>query len=60
MLARKGVKDMSSGSDKICAITDDATIRSLSADALVTCARCGAKAHDPANVCDPVQSLSAD
>ncbi len=47
--------DMSSGSEKICAITDAATIRGLSADALVTCARCGAKAHDPVNVCDPVQ-----
>ncbi len=47
--------DMSSGNEKICAITDAATIRGLSADALVTCARCGAKAHDSANVCAPIQ-----
>lgn len=46
---------MSSGSEKICNITDTAKIRNLSAEALVTCGRCGAKAHDPANVCDPVQ-----
>ncbi|MBI2353787.1 MAG: hypothetical protein HYV06_01955 [Deltaproteobacteria bacterium] len=46
---------MSSESEKICNITDAAKISSLSADALVTCGRCGAKAHDPANVCDPVQ-----
>lgn len=46
---------MLSGSDKICNITDKALVNKLSKDALVTCGMCGAKAHDPANVCDPVQ-----
>ena len=46
---------MISGSDKICNITDKVQISKLSKDALVSCRLCGAKAHDPANVCDPVQ-----
>jgi hypothetical protein len=46
---------MASKSEKICDISDRAKIRSLSANALVSCSRCGAMASDPANVCDPVQ-----
>lgn len=46
---------MRSTSEKICNITDAAEARALSTEAIVTCGRCGAKAHDPANVCDPVQ-----
>ena len=41
--------------DKICTINDVGQVRSLSAHAMVTCGRCGAKANDPANVCDAVQ-----
>lgn len=41
--------------DKICNVEDASQVRSLSAHATVTCGRCGVKAHDPANVCDPVQ-----
>ena len=41
-------------SGKICAV-DDASRAALSNKATVTCARCGAKGHEPANVCDPVQ-----
>ena len=41
--------------DKICNIEDASRAKELAAHATVTCARCGAKAGDPANVCDPVQ-----
>lgn len=41
--------------DKICFIDDASEVRSLADHATVTCGRCGAKANDPANVCDPVQ-----
>lgn len=30
-------------------------VHKLAVDATVECARCGAKAKDPANVCEPVQ-----
>ena len=46
---------MASKSEKICAINDRVKVRSLSANALVSCSLCGAMASDPANVCDPVQ-----
>ena len=41
--------------DKICNIEDVDQVRSLSEGAIVMCAKCGQKAHDAANVCDPVQ-----
>lgn len=41
--------------DKICNIEDTSKARLLAKEATVTCGRCGAKAHEPANVCDPVQ-----
>jgi hypothetical protein len=41
--------------DKICNIEDASQVRTLSQEATVTCGLCGAKAHEPANVCDPVQ-----
>ncbi len=43
------------GHEKICSVEDVGTIRGMSMDATVSCARCGAKAHDPADVCAPVQ-----
>lgn len=46
---------MRGSNEKICGLTDAGDVRTLSVDATVTCGRCGAKAHDPANVCDPVQ-----
>jgi hypothetical protein len=46
---------MANKSEKICNITDRAKIRTLSANALVSCSICGAMSSDPANVCDPVQ-----
>jgi hypothetical protein len=40
--------------DKVCAVTDEALLSDLSRNAEVLCARCGAKSHDKANVCEPV------
>ena len=43
------------GSDtKVCAITDTGLLDRLTGNAAVVCARCGAKAHDKVNVCEPV------
>jgi predicted nucleic acid-binding Zn ribbon protein len=42
-------------SDKICNIEDVNVVRSLSDDAIVMCAKCGAKAHEAARLCDPVR-----
>ncbi len=41
--------------DKLCNIEDVGQVRSLSDDAIVMCAKCGLKAHEAANLCDPVQ-----
>lgn len=41
--------------EKVCAVDDTSLISSLSADATVWCGKCGAKAHNPENVCDPIQ-----
>ena len=41
--------------EKICNVQDASQLSSLTTNATVTCGRCGAKAYDPANVCDPVQ-----
>jgi hypothetical protein len=38
---------------KICDVTDVRILSKLTSDAEVVCARCGAKAHNKANVCDP-------
>ncbi len=45
---------MSGKKEKVCAVTDARLLDELTRDAGVVCARCGAKAHDGANVCDPV------
>jgi len=42
-------------SDKMCALDDVSTVHSLAENPSVVCGRCGAKAHEPVNVCDPVQ-----
>jgi ribosomal protein L37E len=39
---------------KVCAVTDSRLLGKLTRDAEVTCARCGAKAHDRSSVCEPV------
>ena len=41
--------------EKICAIDNSAAVRALSSKPAFSCSRCGAKAHDAANLCDAVQ-----
>ena len=41
--------------EMLCTIEDARTIHCLTANATVSCSKCGVKAHDPADVCDPVQ-----
>lgn len=41
-------------SEKVCAVTDARTLANLTREAQVSCARCGAKAHDKSSVCEPV------
>lgn len=45
---------MSANTSKVCAITDSHLLNKLTGNAEVVCARCGAKAHKAANVCEPV------
>jgi len=45
---------MSGEKAKVCAVTDPRLLNRLTGDAEVVCARCGAKAHKAADVCDPV------
>ena len=42
----------------ICTLGDEAQVSALADHASVACKRCGAKAHAPANLCDPVQISS--
>lgn len=39
---------------KVCAVTDSRLLDTLTGEAEFSCARCGAKAHDKDNVCEPV------
>lgn len=41
--------------EKVCNVEDARTLHCLTAKATVSCARCGAQAHSPQNVCEPVQ-----
>lgn len=38
---------------KVCAVTDSRLLGKLTSGAEFSCARCGAKAHDKASVCEP-------
>ncbi len=40
--------------DKLCVVNDTGRVSALSADPTVFCAQCGAEAHDPLSVCEPV------
>ena len=51
---RKGVMIMTGDNIKVCAVTDAGMLSKMSSNAEVVCARCGAKAHNKANVCEPV------
>jgi hypothetical protein len=44
---------MTGNTSKVCAVTDARILSKLTSSAEVVCARCGAKAHSKANVCDP-------
>ena len=50
----KGVYVMTVKHSKVCAVTDSRLLGKLSSEAEFSCARCGAKAHDKASVCEPV------
>ncbi len=41
--------------EKVCLIDDTNLINTLESGARFSCAKCGARAHDAVNVCDPVQ-----
>ena len=41
--------------EMLCNIEDAQTIHCLTTNATVACSRCGVKAHNPADVCEPVQ-----
>lgn len=45
---------MTGSKAKVCNVTDLKLLNKLTRDAEVVCARCGIKAHNIANVCDPV------
>lgn len=45
--------------EKICNLDNASQARSLAKDATVSCGLCGAKAHEPVNVCDPVEIPAA-
>lgn len=51
---KKGAAVMKREHIKVCAVTDSRLRIKLSKNAEVTCARCGAKAHDKGSLCDPV------
>jgi hypothetical protein len=39
---------------KVCAVTNSRLIDKLTREAEFGCVRCGAKAHDKSNVCEPI------
>jgi hypothetical protein len=41
--------------EKICLIDDTTVTSSLESGAQFSCGKCGARAHDAANLCDPTQ-----
>jgi hypothetical protein len=45
---------MKGSSAKVCAVTDNRLLGKLTKNAEVVCARCGAKAHTSASLCEPV------
>lgn len=47
--------EATSSRDKICVIENAKLLNKLTSDATVSCSKCGARAHDPASLCSPVQ-----
>ena len=54
MFLEKGGVVMAGENAKVCAVTDANLLGKLTSEAEFSCARCGAKAHSKASVCDPV------
>jgi len=55
----KGVKIMKGRIyDKLCAIDDSGRASALASEPTVFCAQCGAEAHDPLSVCEPLDIQS--
>jgi hypothetical protein len=54
MITKKGVYVMTGEQAKVCAVTDSRLLGKLTSEAEFSCARCGAKAHDKASVCEPI------
>lgn len=50
---------MTTRNEKVCAVRDETLLKELSREAEVICARCGAKAHNRNNVCEPI-AIEAD
>lgn len=46
---------MTRKNEKVCAVTDAGALSRLTRDAEYSCSRCGARAHDKASVCEPVE-----
>lgn len=44
--------------DKLCAIDDSGRASALASEPTVFCAQCGAEAHDPLSVCEPLDIQS--
>jgi len=40
---------------KMCDLHSEGVLKRLAREATVLCSRCGAKAHNSANLCDPVE-----
>lgn len=45
---------MSRNNVKVCAVANTKVLDKLTGNGEVVCARCGARAHKKANVCEPV------
>lgn len=54
MSGKKEVQVMKGSRAKVCAVTDESLLKDLGRNPEVICARCGARSHSKANVCEPV------
>lgn len=51
---QKEVHIMGKRDEKLCVVSDETLLRDMSRNAEVMCARCGAKSHIKANICEPI------
>lgn len=47
-------------SAKVCAVDNAQLLNAMTSDATMCCSKCGAKAHNPANLCSPVPFPGTD